>query len=86
MACMKFPTHITLFLTMLAIMAGCAKQSAPAVNALAREDADAKVRAEAARKEMQTLPKVFRTPNYLKKVEPDPADSTAQTKTEAPKK
>lgn len=83
---MKFPITITLFSMTLVVMTGCAKQSAHAENTQARQETEAKVRAEAARKEMLALPKVFRTPNYLKKVEPEVPDSTAQTKTEAPKK
>ena len=37
----------------------------------AKEDADAKARAEAARKEMETLPKTFKSRDYFKKNEPD---------------
>lgn len=38
----------------------------------ARADADAKARAEAARKEMETVPKVFRPQYHNKRLEPDP--------------
>ena len=37
----------------------------------AKEDADVKARAEAARKEMEALPKAFQTPDYFKKNESD---------------
>ena len=36
----------------------------------AKEDAEAKARAAAARKEMDALPKAFETPDYFKKNEP----------------
>jgi hypothetical protein len=80
---MKFPTTITVISTMLFVLAGCAKNLAKSEKA--RADAEAKVRAEAARKEMETLPKVFRTPEYFKKNEPAKTD-TAQPKAEVPKK
>lgn len=64
--------------------AGCAKNSAQAEKP--REDAEAKVRAEAAKKEMETLPKVFRTPNYLKKNEPAKSEPTTPAKATTPTK
>ena len=36
-----------------------------------KRDREVQARAEAARKEMEVLPKVFRTPDYFKKNEPD---------------
>ena len=36
-----------------------------------REDAEAKARAETARKEMDALPKAFQTPDYFKKNQPE---------------
>ena len=41
-----------------------------------KEDADAKARAEAARKEMEALPKTFKSRDYLKKNEPDKKPDT----------
>lgn len=55
------------------VTAGCADKKA--FEEKARQDADAKARAEAARKEMQTLPQAFR-PRYNKKLEPDKATTT----------
>lgn len=80
---MKSPIFVTVISTTLFALAGCAKNSAQSEKA--RAEAEAKVRAEAARKEMETLPKVFRTPDYFKKNEPAKTE-TAQPKTEAPKK
>ena len=37
----------------------------------AKEDTDAKTRAETARKEMDALPKTFKSRDYFKKNEPD---------------
>jgi hypothetical protein len=82
---MTFPIKITLFFTMLAVGAGCGRNSEQ-LQAKARQDAEAKARADAARKEMQTLPKVFRTPNYLKKNEPAVPEPKAQANAEVPKK
>lgn len=48
---------------------GCTDREAQARKA--REDAEAKARADAARKEMEALPKVFQTPDYFKKNEPE---------------
>ncbi len=55
-----------LCITLLA--AGCTDREADARRI--KEDADAKARAEAARKEMDALPKAFQTPDYFKKNEP----------------
>ena len=48
---------------------GCRDREAEARRA--KEDADAKVRAEAARKEMDALPKAFKSRDYFKKNEPE---------------
>ena len=53
---------------------GCTDQKA--VEEKARADADAKVRAEAARKEMEAVPKVFRPQYHNKRLEPDPKTQT----------
>lgn len=57
---------------------GCADREAEARKA--REDAEAKARAEAARKEMEALPKAFQTPDYFKKNEPEQKDTSAGEK------
>ena len=57
---------ILMFTILLAT--GCTDREAEARRA--KEDADAKARAEAARKEMDALPKAFQTPDYFKKNEP----------------
>ena len=53
---------------MVLLAVGCADREAEARKA--REDAEAKARAEGARKEMEALPKAFQTPDYFKKNEP----------------
>jgi hypothetical protein len=55
-----------LCITLLA--SGCTDREAEARRI--KEDADAKARAEAARKEMDALPRAFQTPDYFKKNEP----------------
>lgn len=59
----KIGVVVTFFLAI-----GCTNREAEARKM--REDAEAKARAEAARKEMETLPKAFQTPDYFKKNEP----------------
>ena len=56
-----------LCLTLLA--SGCTDREAEARRA--KEEADAKARADAARKEMDALPKAFKSRDYFKKNEPD---------------
>lgn len=80
---MKSPIKIVLSMVLVA-MFGCSEKAAQAEKA--RQDADAKARAQAAKKEMETLPKVFSTPDYLKKNEPAKANTATQTKTESLKK
>lgn len=61
-------------LLMIAVAAsGCADKKA--AEEKARQDADAKARADAARKEMETLPKVFQS-RYNKRLEPEPKQET----------
>ncbi len=64
---MKAPTITGVLLTTLMLAGGCVDREAEARRA--REDAEAKARAEAVRKEMETLPKVFKNQDYLKKVD-----------------
>ena len=68
-----FP-HVILCAVIALVAPGCSDRNAEAKKA--QEDAQAKARAEAARKEMEQLPKTFQTPDYFKKNEPTkPADS-----------
>ncbi len=62
------------------VAGGCADREAEARRV--REEAEAKARAEAARKEMETLPKVFKNRDYLKKVD----DTVAPNAPDTPKK
>ena len=50
------------------LTSGCSRHEAEARRA--KEEAEAKARAEAARNEMDALPKAFRTPDYFKRNEP----------------
>ena len=59
------PIAILLLTIVLASACSQAKRDAER----AKEDASAKARADAAKKEMEALPKVFSTPDYYKKNE-----------------
>lgn len=59
------------------VAGGCADREAEARRV--REEAEAKARAEAARKEMETLPKVFKNRDYLKKVDATVAPNAPET-------
>jgi hypothetical protein len=52
----------------------------------AKEETDAKARAEAAKKEMNTLPKTFSTPDYYKKNEPAKSQPATPTTSGSEKK
>ncbi len=65
-----------------AAVMGCSDREAAARRA--REEAEAKARAEAARKEMDTLPKTFKSRDIFKKNEPE--KSPAQPPGDAPTK
>ena len=58
---------------------GCTDREAEARRA--KEEADAKVRAEAARKEMDALPKTFKSRDYFKK---NDSDNTSSSFSESP--
>lgn len=64
------------------LASGCTDREAEVRKA--KEDADAKARAEAARKEMEALPKAFKSRDYFKKNEPekkpDPAPAEPKPK------
>ena len=62
-----------LFAVLLA--SGCTDREAEARKA--KEDAAAKARAEAARKEMEARPKTFKSRDYFKKNEPEKAAEPA---------
>ena len=64
------------FLIGLLSATGCADREAEARKT--REDAETKARAEAARKEMNALPKAFQTPDYFKKNEPAKTTAPAE--------
>jgi len=77
---MKIPTITGALLMAVLVAGGCADREAEARRV--REEAEAKARAEATRKEMETLPKVFKNRDYLKKVD----DTVAPNAPETPKK
>ncbi|MBI2512206.1 MAG: hypothetical protein HYV96_09505 [Opitutae bacterium] len=77
---MKAPTITGVLLMAVLVASGCVDREAEARRV--REEAEAKARAEAARKEMEALPKVFKNRDYLKKVD----DTVAPNAPETPKK
>ncbi len=83
MRVMKFRAKILLLVLPLAVI-GCTKKAAEAEKS--RQDVEAKARADAAKKEMATLPKVFSTPDYLKKNEPAKTTPPRSAPNEPPKK
>jgi hypothetical protein len=74
---MKTPTITGVLLMTLMVAGGCTDREAEAKRA--REEAEAKARADAARKEMNALPKAFPSRDYFKKNEltPNPAPAPA---------
>ena len=70
------------FSLVVLLTSGCTDREAEVRKA--KEDADAKARAEAARKEMEVVPKVFKSRDYFKKNEPekkpDPAPAESKPK------
>lgn len=72
---MKTLTITGVLLITLISGAGCVDREAEVKRA--QEEAAAKARAEAARKEMDALPKAFQTPDYFKKNEPAKKDQAA---------
>ena len=65
---MKSPLLIG-FCCVALLAAGCTDQETKP--SISREDKAAEARAEAARKEMEALPKAFQTPDYFKKNDPE---------------
>ena len=60
---------------------GCTDREAEARRI--KEEADAKARADAARKEMDALPKAFKSRDYFKKNEPDKKADPAPEKSKS---
>lgn len=71
---MKNAPIILIFLAL--IVSGCSDKTA--METKAREDADAKARADAAKKEMKALPDTFK-PRYNQKLDQPDSKSTATT-------
>ncbi|HVZ65047.1 MAG TPA: hypothetical protein VG936_10785 [Lacunisphaera sp.] len=70
--------HLVFFCAVALAFSGCSDRKAEVQR---KQDADAKARAEAARKEMEKLPKTFQTPDYFKKNEPaKPAENPPPSK------
>lgn len=68
-------SYLLLSLSLAVLFSGCSDRAAEARRE--REAAESKARAEAARKEMDALPKAFRPRDYFKKNEPEqPAPQT----------
>ncbi len=65
-------------MTGVLVLAGCKKPSSG--TPVPAPVADPAVQAEAARKEMEALPKAFQTPDYFKKNEPAPAGTATSGK------
>lgn len=81
---MKTIRLLVLLLT-VAMLTACTDKKAEEEKA--RRDADAKARADAARKEMETLPPVFRSRYDGKRLQPEaPKTGTTTTTTEPTKK
>lgn len=80
---MKAILKVVLILA-VAFAVGCTDREREAEKA--KQDAAAKARADAAKKEMETLPKVFSTPDYYKKNEPAKPSPGTPAKTEPSKK
>ncbi len=70
----------------LLLCAACTDTSREREAKKAKEDADAKLRADAAKKEMETLPNTFSTPDYYKKNQPAKAQPTTPKTSESEKK
>lgn len=71
---MKTNRPVILALAIVGLLAGCAEKQAATKKA--EEEAAAKARANAARKEMETVPKVFRPQYHNKRLEPEPNAAT----------
>ncbi len=67
---------LTAMLVLTVALAGCHDKNAEAEKA--RQDAEAKARADAARKEQDSLTKTFQNPDYFKKNTPTPQPTDAE--------
>lgn len=75
-------TTLTMILTLLMMcVVGCTDPKA--AEQKAKEESEAKVRADAARKEMETLPAVFQNRDYFKKNTPDSGTAAPNQKPKA---
>jgi len=74
---MKAPTITGVLLIAVLVASGCVDREAEARRL--REEAEAKARVEAARKEMEALPKAFKNRDYLKKVDDTATPSAPAT-------
>jgi hypothetical protein len=66
----------TVLLLTIPMLGGCTEKAT--ASQTAKEEADAKARADALKKEMETAPKVFSNRDIFKKNEPAKADAKAQ--------
>lgn len=80
---MKTNRPVILALAVVTLLTGCAEKQA-ATKKAEEEAAAAKARADATRKEMETVPKVFRPQYHNKRLEPEP--NVTQPKQESEKK
>jgi hypothetical protein len=78
--------HLLSILVVTGLLLGTACTDSSRETKKAKEDADAKLRADAAKKEMETLPSTFSTPDYYKKNQPAKTQPTAPKTTEPEKK
>lgn len=62
-------------LSLVLLFSGCADRSADARRA--EQEAESKAQAEAARREMDAVPKAFKSRDYFKKNEPEKAEASA---------
>jgi len=70
--------HIVLVALLCVFASGCSDKTAAETKT--REEADAKARADAAKKEMKTLPETFK-PRYNRKLDEPKAEEAAPVKT-----
>ncbi len=75
------PTHTLILALIVVLCPACSDTGREAQKA--EEDAAAKARAEAAKKEMETLPKVFRSRDIFEKSEPAKSEAKSVDTTPA---
>lgn len=79
---MKTVLFAGVLLAVSTALVGCSDREAIARKA--REDAEAKARAEATKKEMDALPKAFKSPQFFKLNEPEKKPATPSPETKKP--